>query len=117
MHPKISPVAALSTGLEHIQCTPYIKFLLTDIVISLPCLAIHNYIEGFYAELNQITTLACLQDRTYRLKITTDSQEIAVKHINQNFVVVYSQFWVVPPYEFHLPTPLIDNYHNSYMLH
>ena len=40
---------------------------------------------------------ACLRDRMYWLKIATDCQEIALKHINQNFVVIYSQFWVVPP--------------------
>ena len=37
MHPKIHLMAALLTGLEHIA--PYIKFLLTDILISLSCLA------------------------------------------------------------------------------
>ena len=39
------------------------------------------------AQLNQITTLASFQDRMYRLKITADCQEIALKHIKQNFVV------------------------------
>ena len=41
------------------------------------------------AQVNQITTLACLRDRMYRLKITTDCQEIVLKHINQDFVLMY----------------------------
>ena len=46
MHPKIPLVTALLTGLEHIA--PYIRFLLTSILISLSCLATYaaNYMRA-----------------------------------------------------------------------